>query len=152
MGIVNAGQLAIYDDLPPALRERVEDVVLNRRVYGTERLLALAEEYRDSKGDGETPPQQAEWRGWEVGKRLEYALVKGIRLYRAGHRRSAPAGVTPHRGDRRAAYGRHERVGDLFGAGSVGSGDETGCGPTLSLIFRLGKPNLKPPVKFCWRP
>lgn len=78
MGIVNAGQLAIYDDLPPALRERVEDVVLNRRADGTERLLALAEEYRDSKGDGEATAQQAEWRGWEVGKRLEYALIKGI--------------------------------------------------------------------------
>lgn len=77
MGIVNAGQLAIYDDLPPALRDAVEDVILNRREDGTDRLLALAEEYRDSKGENDQP-QLAEWRGWDVEKRLEYALVKGI--------------------------------------------------------------------------
>lgn len=77
MGIVNAGQLAIYDDLPPALRDAVEDVILNRNEDATERLLVLAEEFRDSKGD-EIAPQLAEWRGWEVEKRLEYALVKGI--------------------------------------------------------------------------
>ena len=77
MGIVNAGQLAIYDDLPPALRDAVEDVILNRNEDATDRLLVLAEEFRDSKGD-EIAPQLAEWRGWEVEKRLEYALVKGI--------------------------------------------------------------------------
>ena len=77
MGIVNAGQLAIYDDLPPALRDAVEDVILNRNEDATERLLVLAEEFRNSKGD-EIAPQLAEWRGWEVEKRLEYALVKGI--------------------------------------------------------------------------
>lgn len=77
MGIVNAGQLAIYDDLPPALRDAVEDVILNRCEDATDRLLALAEEYRGSKGENEQP-QLAEWRGWDVEKRLEYALVKGI--------------------------------------------------------------------------
>ncbi len=77
MGIVNAGQLAIYDDLPTELREAVEDVILNRREDGTERLLELAEKYRGSK-DGEAAVQQAEWRGWPVEKRLEYSLVKGI--------------------------------------------------------------------------
>ncbi|HDU8583990.1 TPA: methionine synthase [Morganella morganii] len=77
MGIVNAGQLAIYDDLPPALRDAVEDVILNRREDGTDRLLALAEEYRGSKGENDQL-QLAEWRGWDVEKRLEYALVKGI--------------------------------------------------------------------------
>ncbi|EPL3705320.1 methionine synthase [Morganella morganii] len=77
MGIVNAGQLAIYDDLPPALRDAVEDVILNRREDGTDRLLALTEEYRGSKGENDQP-QLAEWRGWDVEKRLEYALVKGI--------------------------------------------------------------------------
>lgn len=77
MGIVNAGQLAIYDDLPSALRDAVEDVILNRREDGTDRLLALAEEYRGSKGENDQP-QLAEWRGWDVEKRLEYALVKGI--------------------------------------------------------------------------
>ncbi len=76
MGIVNAGQLAIYDDLPAALRDAVEDVILNRREDATDRLLALAEEYRGSKGENDQP-QLAEWRGWDVEKRLEYALVKG---------------------------------------------------------------------------
>ncbi|CAM3686891.1 methionine synthase [Rouxiella silvae] len=78
MGIVNAGQLAIYDDLSDELRNAVEDVILNRREDGTERLLDLAEKYRGSKDDGEANKQQAEWRGWEVRKRLEYSLVKGI--------------------------------------------------------------------------
>ncbi|HHZ8355090.1 TPA: methionine synthase [Morganella morganii] len=77
MGIVNAGQLAIYDDLPSVLRDAVEDVILNRREDGTDRLLALAEEYRGSKGENDQQ-QLAEWRGWDVEKRLEYALVKGI--------------------------------------------------------------------------
>ncbi len=78
MGIVNAGQLAIYDDLPADLREAVEDVIQNRRDDGTERLLALAEKYRGSKGGDDNKQQQAEWRSWEVAKRLEYSLVKGI--------------------------------------------------------------------------
>ncbi|MBW5408118.1 methionine synthase [Morganella morganii] len=77
MGIVNAGQLAIYDDLPSELRDAVEDVILNRREDATDRLLALAEAYRGSKGENDQQ-QLAEWRGWDVEKRLEYALVKGI--------------------------------------------------------------------------
>ncbi len=77
MGIVNAGQLAIYDDLPEELRERVEDVVLNRRDDSTERLLDIAEKYR---GDGKKVDvkEDLEWRSWQVEKRLEHALVKGI--------------------------------------------------------------------------
>ncbi|RDK87550.1 methionine synthase (B12-dependent) [Enterobacillus tribolii] len=78
MGIVNAGQLAIYDDLPAELRDAVEDVILNRRDDGTERLLELAEKYRGSKAEDEGDKQQAEWRGWPVTKRLEHSLVKGI--------------------------------------------------------------------------
>ncbi|MBF6434756.1 B12-binding domain-containing protein, partial [Nocardia farcinica] len=79
MGIVNAGQLAIYDDLPAELRDGVEDVILNRRDDATERMLDLAEKYRGSKGADEgAAAQQAEWRSWEVRKRLEYSLVKGI--------------------------------------------------------------------------
>lgn len=78
MGIVNAGQLAIYDDLPADLRDAVEDVILNRREDGTERLLDLAEKYRGSKSDDDSTKPQAEWRGWPVKKRLEYSLVKGI--------------------------------------------------------------------------
>jgi len=78
MGIVNAGQLAIYDELPEELRERVEDVILNRRQDGTERLLEVADKYR---GDGTAAGARKEdiaWREWPVDKRLEHALVKGI--------------------------------------------------------------------------
>ncbi|WP_391088993.1 methionine synthase [Vibrio sp. NH-UV-68] len=78
MGIVNAGQLEIYDNVPEKLREAVEDVVLNRRDDGTERLLDIAAEYA-SKGVGkEEDPSLLEWRTWPVEKRLEHALVKGI--------------------------------------------------------------------------
>jgi 5-methyltetrahydrofolate--homocysteine methyltransferase len=80
MGIVNAGQLAVYDELPAALREAVEDVVLNRREDGTERLLELAESYRDS-GGGNTRVEDLSWRQQGVAKRLEHALVKGINTW-----------------------------------------------------------------------
>jgi len=77
MGIVNAGQLAIYADIPDELRLAVEDVVLNRHPDSTETLLSLAEKYR---ADGSTVEkiQAIEWRSWPVNKRLEHALVKGI--------------------------------------------------------------------------
>ncbi|MFV0477692.1 MAG: methionine synthase [Parahaliea sp.] len=80
MGIVNAGQLAVYDELPTELREAVEDVILNRRDDGTERLLELAERYRDSGGD-KARSEDLSWREQSVDKRLEYALVKGINTY-----------------------------------------------------------------------
>ncbi|MFA5983826.1 MAG: methionine synthase [Methylococcaceae bacterium] len=77
MGIVNAGQLAIYEDISLELRNAVEDVVLNRHNGATEKLLELAEKYR---GDGQQTVkiEDAEWRAWPVNKRLEHALVKGI--------------------------------------------------------------------------
>lgn len=80
MGIVNAGQLAVYDDLPEELRDHVEDVVLNRRDDATERLLDIADKY---KGDGSTGKKEEdlEWRSWPVVKRIEHALVKGIDAY-----------------------------------------------------------------------
>ncbi|MCO6413617.1 MAG: methionine synthase [Thiogranum sp.] len=77
MGIVNAGQLAIYDELPAELRERVEDVVLNRRDDATERLLEIADKYKGEGGAVEKK-EDLEWRSWPVTKRLEHALVKGI--------------------------------------------------------------------------
>ncbi|ENB2089196.1 methionine synthase [Vibrio alginolyticus] len=78
MGIVNAGQLEIYDNVPEKLREAVEDVVLNRRDDATERLLDIAAEYA-GKGVGKEEDASAlEWRTWPVEKRLEHALVKGI--------------------------------------------------------------------------
>jgi len=76
MAIVNAGQLDIYDTIDPELRDACEDVVLDRRADATERLVALAERYRDA--DAAPDKAQAEWRSWPVARRLEYALVKGI--------------------------------------------------------------------------
>ncbi len=77
MGIVNAGQLAIYDDLPEELREAVEDVVLNRRDDATERLLDIADRF---KGDGSTVKKEEDlaWREEPVAKRIAHAMVKGI--------------------------------------------------------------------------
>ncbi|HAS64410.1 MAG TPA: methionine synthase [Vibrio sp.] len=81
MGIVNAGQLEIYDNLPEDLRDAVEDVVLNRRDDSTERLLDMATEYLE-RAVGKVADESAlEWRTWSVEKRLEHSLVKGITDY-----------------------------------------------------------------------
>ncbi|MEZ9061675.1 MULTISPECIES: methionine synthase [unclassified Vibrio] len=78
MGIVNAGQLEIYDNVPEDLRDAVEDVVLNRRDDSTERLLDMATEYLE-RAVGKVEDKSAlEWRTWPVEKRLEHSLVKGI--------------------------------------------------------------------------
>ncbi len=76
MGIVNAGVLPIYDDLPEMFRERVEDVVLNRRADATERLLEVAEQFK--KGNVKAEVATEAWRDFDVVKRLEHALVHGI--------------------------------------------------------------------------
>ena len=76
MGIVNAGQLGIYEDIPADLRERVEDVILNRRDDGTDRLLEIAEQFRGE--GGQKVKEDEAWRDLPVTKRLEHALVKGI--------------------------------------------------------------------------
>ena len=76
MAIVNAGQLDVYDTIDPELRTACEDVVLNRDSEAGDRLVALAERYRGT--DAVAEKQAAEWRSLPVGKRLEYALVKGI--------------------------------------------------------------------------
>ena len=76
MGIVNAGQLAVYSDIPEQLRTACEDVILNRSDEATEQLITLAESFRaDSKAQQQ---EQQAWRDWEVNKRLEHSLVKGI--------------------------------------------------------------------------
>ncbi|MFD2189976.1 methionine synthase [Pistricoccus aurantiacus] len=119
MGIVNAGQLAVYDDLPNELREAVEDVVLNRREDGTERLVDLAEQY---KGDGSGGPKKEdlEWRGLEVEKRIEHALVKGITAHiiedteQARQRADRPIEVIEG-----PLMDGMNVVGDLFGAGKM---------------------------------
>jgi 5-methyltetrahydrofolate--homocysteine methyltransferase len=76
MAIVNAGQLDIYDDIDPELRELCEDVIFDRRDDATDRLITLAEKFRGT--DEVAEKAAAEWRGYEVHKRLEHALVKGI--------------------------------------------------------------------------
>ncbi len=82
MGIVNAGQLAIYADIPEDLRNAVEDVVLNRHDgSGTDKLLELAAKYRGDGSSSEVKQENLEWREWPVSKRLEHALVKGITDY-----------------------------------------------------------------------
>ncbi|MEZ8319065.1 methionine synthase [Vibrio splendidus] len=78
MGIVNAGQLEIYDNVPEDLREAVEDVVLNRRDDSTERLLDIATEYLERVVGKVEDKSALEWRTWPVEKRLEHSLVKGI--------------------------------------------------------------------------
>ena len=75
MGIVNAGQLAVYEDIEPELKERVEDVLFNRRPDATERLVEIADRFR---GEGTRRELDLRWREAPVGKRLEHALVHGI--------------------------------------------------------------------------
>jgi len=118
MGIVNAGQLAVYDDIDEELREAVEDVVLNRRDDATERLLELAERYRDRGEEAEEEAQ--EWRSWPVEKRLEHALVKGIAEFaeedteEARQRAERPLDVIEG-----PLMDGMNVVGDLFGAGKM---------------------------------
>ena len=118
MGIVNAGQLAIYDDIPAELRDVVEDVILNRRPDATESLLEMAEKYRDSGKAADKV--DAEWRSHDVEKRLEYALVKGITDFIEADTEEARARSTRAldviEGPLMAGM---NVVGDLFGAGKM---------------------------------
>jgi 5-methyltetrahydrofolate--homocysteine methyltransferase len=119
MGIVNAGQLTVYDEIDEELREAVEDVVLNRRPDATERLLELAEKYRDRK-DSDTQTEAQEWRTWPVEKRLEHALVKGIAEYvvedteEARQQYDSPVDVIEG-----PLMNGMDVVGDLFGSGRM---------------------------------
>ena len=118
MAIVNAGQLDVYDTIDPELRDACEDVILNRSPEATERLVTLAEKFRGT--DAATEKAAAEWRGWEVTKRLEHALVKGIDMY-----------VVEDTEECRQAFARPIEViegplmdgmnvvGDLFGSGKM---------------------------------
>ena len=81
MGIVNAGQLGIYEELPGSLREAVEDLVLNRREDATERLLEMAQKLTDTADAKSSEQTQEAWRELEVHQRLSHALVKGIADY-----------------------------------------------------------------------
>jgi 5-methyltetrahydrofolate--homocysteine methyltransferase len=118
MGIVNAGQLEVYDQIPQELRDACEDVILNRHPDSTERLLELAPKY---KGTGEVAEtQDAEWRSWPVEKRLEHALVKGMDQFVVEDteeaRRNIKRPIEVIEGPLMAGM---NVVGDLFGSGKM---------------------------------
>ncbi len=118
MGIVNAGQLAIYEEIAPELRDAVEDVVLNRAQDATERLLALAGRF---KGDGGARRKDdLEWRSLPVAKRLEHALVKGIDDFIIGDTEEARLTFAhPLQVIEGPLMDGMNIVGDLFGAGKM---------------------------------
>ncbi len=122
MAIVNAGQLDVYDQIDPALREACEDVVLMRRPDATERLIALAESFKGV--DKVAEKEAAEWRGWDVIKRLEHALVKGIDAHIVDDTEEARQ-VIAERGGRPIEViegplmDGMNVVGDLFGGGKM---------------------------------
>ncbi|HEV7245409.1 MAG TPA: methionine synthase [Shinella sp.] len=123
MGIVNAGQLAVYDTIEPDLREACEDVVLNRQPKGggtaTERLLEIAERFKGAAGK-EAKERDLAWRDWAVEKRLEHALVNGITEFVEADteeaRRNAERPLHVIEGPLMAGM---NVVGDLFGAGKM---------------------------------
>ena len=118
MAIVNAGQLDVYDQIEPELRQACEDVILNKDPEAGDRLVARAEKFKGT--DAVAEKQAAEWRGWDVKKRLEHALVKGIDMY-----------VVEDTEECRLAFARPIEViegplmdgmnvvGDLFGSGKM---------------------------------
>ncbi|MBP6796540.1 MAG: methionine synthase [Luteimonas sp.] len=118
MGIVNAGAMPIYDDLDPELRERVEDVILNRRKDGTERLLEIAEKFKGKKG--ETRGEDLSWREKPVRERLAHALVHGLDAFveidteEARQQATRPLDVIEG-----PLMDGMNAVGDLFGAGKM---------------------------------
>ncbi len=118
MGIVNAGQLAIYDEIEPDLRERVEDVILNRRPDATERLLEIAERYRGEAG--KKKEEDLSWRELPVRERLTHALVKGINAFieedTEAARREATRPLDVIEGPLMDGM---NVVGDLFGSGKM---------------------------------
>ncbi|UQN45291.1 methionine synthase [Agarivorans sp. B2Z047] len=119
MGIVNAGQLAIYEDIPKELKDKVEAVVLNTHDNATEELLEIAEKYR---GDGtqQESAQDLEWRTWDVNKRLEHALVKGITEFIEEDTELArQAAERPLHVIEGPLMDGMNVVGDLFGAGKM---------------------------------
>lgn len=119
MGIVNAGQLALYDDLPAELKDAVEDVVLNRRDDSTERMLDIAEKYRGD-GGGQEKKEDLAWRELPVNERISHALVKGITAYIDADieeaRQQAERPIHVIEGPLMTGM---NIVGDLFGAGKM---------------------------------
>jgi 5-methyltetrahydrofolate--homocysteine methyltransferase len=120
MGIVNAGQLAVYENLDPELRELCEDVVLNRRPDSTERLLDAAPRFAAHGKQGEAKNDNIEWRSWPVEKRLEHALVNGITEYIVADTEEARLSVArPLHVIEGPLMAGMNVVGDLFGAGKM---------------------------------
>jgi len=120
MGIVNAGQLAIYEDLPTELRDAVEDVVLNRTPDATDNLLAVAEQYKDQKSGAAARGADLSWREEEVSKRLQYALVNGIDEFVIEDTEEARQATTrPLDVIEGPLMAGMNVVGDLFGAGKM---------------------------------
>ena len=119
MGIVNAGQLAVYDEIDPELREVCEDVVLNRRPDATERLLDVAERFRGAGGK-EAKAQDLAWRDEPVDKRIAHALVNGITDYiEADIEEARLAAKRPLDVIEGPLMAGMNVVGDLFGAGKM---------------------------------
>ncbi len=118
MGIVNAGQLAIYEDIKPELRELVEDVVLNRRPDATDRLLDAASRYKGQ--GGQKREEDLTWREASVGERLTHALVNGIETYIVDDTEEARQGVErPLHVIEGPLMDGMNVVGDLFGSGKM---------------------------------
>ncbi|MEG0820727.1 MAG: methionine synthase [Burkholderiaceae bacterium] len=121
MGIVNAGQLGVYEEIEPELRERVEDVVLNRRADAGERLVAFAEQV---KAGGKKKEEDLAWRAMPVGKRLAHAMVHGITQFITEDTEECRAEIAA-RGGRPIEViegplmDGMNHVGDLFGAGKM---------------------------------
>jgi len=119
MGIVNAGQLAVYDDLPAELRDVVEDVILNHNAEATDRLLEIAPNYMGDGSTGESK-QDLAWREKPVGERLAHALVKGITDFIDEDTEEArQAAKLPLHVIEGPLMDGMNIVGDLFGAGKM---------------------------------
>ncbi|MEH6788011.1 MAG: methionine synthase [Paracoccus sp. (in: a-proteobacteria)] len=119
MGIVNAGQLAVYDQIDPDLRDACEDVVLNRSPDATEHLLEIAERYR-GEGGAQRREKDLSWREWPIEKRLEHALVNGITEYiDADTEEARQAAQRPLHVIEGPLMAGMNVVGDLFGAGKM---------------------------------
>ena len=119
MGIVNAGQLAVYDEIEPELREACEDVVLNRRADAAERMLSLAERFR-SAGAKEAKAQDLGWRELPVDKRIAHALVNGVTDFiEADTEEARLAAKRPLDVIEGPLMAGMNIVGDLFGAGKM---------------------------------
>jgi 5-methyltetrahydrofolate--homocysteine methyltransferase len=122
MGIVNAGALTVYDEVDPELRERIEDVVLNRRPDASERLLEIAEEHNRAGQAAEVT--EDEWRSLPIGERITHALVKGIDAHVESDTEILRAEIA-ERGGRPIEViegplmDGMNVVGDLFGAGKM---------------------------------